>query len=84
MPIFLDISQLRPIKDKLPASIGFGKLKFVLAMLEVHFGVEGENPPQPPTQETLQYIIDSAMQVRENMYFRKDPLERYSKNLVEV
>ncbi|XP_066926608.1 bifunctional 3'-5' exonuclease/ATP-dependent helicase WRN-like [Clytia hemisphaerica] len=60
--ISYNISQLRPIKDKLPASIGFGKLKFVLAMLEVHFGVEGEDPPQQPNQEALQNIIDSAMQ----------------------
>lgn len=35
---------MRPIKEKLPLDIGYGKLKFVLAMLEVTFGIKGESP----------------------------------------
>jgi len=46
---FLDVGHLRPIKDKLPSNIGFGKVKFVIAMLEIHYGLEGEED-LPPAQ----------------------------------
>ena len=58
--LFPDIGRLRPIKDKLPASIGFGKLKFAIAMLEVHFGVRGESPPVPLSEEVRKNLIGDS------------------------
>lgn len=42
-----DIRRIRPIKDMLPVSVGFGILKFVLIMLEITYGVTNDPPPKP-------------------------------------
>ena len=38
MLLFLDITSVKAIKDALPYSIDYGKLNFVLAMLELNYG----------------------------------------------
>ena len=46
-----DIQRIRPIKEMLPVSIGYGHLKLVITMLEITYGVTNDPRPKPDLEK---------------------------------
>ena len=44
----LDIQRIHAIKDMLPQNIGYGHIKFIIAMLEITYGVTKDPSPNLP------------------------------------
>ncbi|XP_012558515.2 bifunctional 3'-5' exonuclease/ATP-dependent helicase WRN isoform X1 [Hydra vulgaris] len=64
-----DIRRLHPIKDMLPVDIGYGKIRFIITMLEITYGVTDNMQTPAIIANNFDYVPKAS---KVDAYFKKD------------